>query len=54
MFAPAPDGRALVFYEDAAKTAGSISHLSAKDGARYTQFAESLQEMAECSARLPR
>ena len=47
LFAPAPDGRALVFYEDAAKTAGSISHISAKDGARYTQFAESLQEMAD-------
>jgi phytoene dehydrogenase-like protein len=47
LFAPAPDGRALVFYGDAAKTAGSISHISAKDGARYTQFAESLHEMAE-------
>ncbi len=46
LFAPAPDGRALVFYDDAAKTAGAISHISAKDGARYTQFAESLQETA--------
>jgi phytoene dehydrogenase-like protein len=46
VFAPAPDGRALVFYDDAAKTAGGISHLSAKDGSRYTQFAEALEEMS--------
>jgi len=46
LFAPAPDGRALVFYGDAAKTAGAISHISAKDGSRYTQFAASLEEVA--------
>src|SRR6202171_2074014 len=46
VFAPAPDGRALVFYDDAAKTAGGISHLSAKDGSRYTEFAEALDEMS--------
>jgi phytoene dehydrogenase-like protein len=46
VFAPAPDGRALLFYNDAAKTAGSISHISAKDGSKYTEFAESLQEIA--------
>jgi len=46
VFAPAPDGRALVFYDDAAKTAGGISHLSAKDGSRYTEFAEALGEMS--------
>jgi phytoene dehydrogenase-like protein len=46
VFAPAPDGRALVFYDDAAKTAGGISHLSAKDGSRYTEFAEALEEMS--------
>jgi phytoene dehydrogenase-like protein len=46
VFAPAPDGRALVFYDDAAKTAGGISHISAKDGSRYTQFAEALEEIA--------
>ena len=46
VFAPAPDGRALVFYDDAAKTAGGISHISAKDGTRYTEFAEALEEVA--------
>ncbi len=46
VFAPAPDGRSLVFYDDAAKTAGSISHISAKDGAKYTEFADSLVEIA--------
>src|SRR5271155_1887108 len=29
VFAPAPDGRALVFYDDAAKTAGGIARFSA-------------------------
>jgi phytoene dehydrogenase-like protein len=46
VFAPAPDGRALLFYNDAAKTAGAISRLSAKDGIRYTEFAEALEEMS--------
>jgi phytoene dehydrogenase-like protein len=46
MFAPSPDGRAIVFYEDAAKTAGGIARLSAKDGTRYTEFAEALEEVA--------
>jgi len=46
MFAPAPDGRGLLFYEDAAKTAGAISHLSAKDGAKYTEFAGKLAKIA--------
>jgi phytoene dehydrogenase-like protein len=46
VFAPAPDGRALFFYNDAAKTAAGIASLSAKDAAKYTQFAESLGETA--------
>src|SRR3984893_13563927 len=46
VFAPAPDGRALFFYDDAARTAAGISSLSAKDAARYAQFAESLEETA--------
>lgn len=52
MFAPAADGRALLFYNDAAKTAGSISHISAKDGSRYTEFAESLEEIAAVFGQL--
>jgi len=46
LFAPAPDGRGLLFYNDAHKTAGSISHLSAKDGSAYTKFAAALEEIA--------
>jgi phytoene dehydrogenase-like protein len=46
VFAPAPDGRGLLFYDDAAKTAGAISHLSARDGAKYTEFAKDLEKMA--------
>lgn len=47
MFVPSPDGRSLLFYNDAGKTAGVISRLSAKDGGRYPEFAEALQEMSE-------
>ncbi len=47
VFAPAPDGRGLLFYNDAAKTAGAISHLSAKDGAKYTAFAAALETVAD-------
>jgi phytoene dehydrogenase-like protein len=46
VFAPAPDGHGLLFYDDAAKTAGAISHLSAKDGAKYTEFAKALEKIA--------
>jgi phytoene dehydrogenase-like protein len=46
VFAPAPDGRGLLFYDDAAKTAGTISHLSAKDGAKYVEFAKELERIA--------
>src|SRR5258708_2791510 len=46
VFAPAPDGRALLFFNDHAKTASGIAHLSPKDAAKYTQFAEVLEEVA--------
>ncbi len=46
VFAPAPDGRGLLFYDDPAKTAGAISHLSAKDGAKYAEFAKKLGKVA--------
>jgi phytoene dehydrogenase-like protein len=52
VFAPAANGRALLFYNDAAKTAGSISHISAKDGLRYTEFAETLEEIAAVFGQL--
>jgi len=46
VFAPTPDGNALLFYNDVAKTAGEIGRISAKDSAKYAQFATSLEETA--------
>jgi phytoene dehydrogenase-like protein len=52
LFAPTPDGKALLFYNDHAKTAGGIAHLSAKDASKYTQFAEVLEEVAGVCAQI--
>ena len=52
VFAPTPDGQALLFYDDHAKTAGGIARLSAKDAAKYTEFAASLAKMSGVFARL--
>ena len=52
VFAPDPDGRALLFYNDHAKTAGGIARFSAKDGASYTKFASALEEIAEVFAHI--
>ena len=46
VFAPTPDGAALLFCNDHAKTASGIAHLSAKDAAKYTKFAATLEEVA--------
>jgi len=46
VFSPSPDGRALLFYSDVAKTAGAIARVSAKDGENYTKFAAGLEEVA--------
>jgi phytoene dehydrogenase-like protein len=46
VFAPSPDSRGLLFYEDAAKTAGAISRLSARDGEKYVEFAKTLEKAA--------
>jgi len=46
VFAPTPDGNALLFYNDVVKTAGEIARISAKDSAKYAQFAASLEETA--------
>jgi phytoene dehydrogenase-like protein len=42
VFAPTPDGKALLFYNDHSKTTGGIARFSAKDASAYTQFAETL------------
>jgi phytoene dehydrogenase-like protein len=52
VFAPTPDGKGLLFYNDHAKTAGGIAHLSAKDAAQYPKFAEALQHVAEVCAHI--
>jgi phytoene dehydrogenase-like protein len=52
VFSPSPDGKALLFYSDVAKTAGAIARVSAKDGEKYTKFAEALEEVAGIFAQL--
>jgi len=46
MIAFGPDGKAIVFYNDAAKTAGGITRISAKDVSRYTEFAAALGKLS--------
>src|SRR6202158_4615996 len=46
VFAPTPDGKALLFYNDVVKTAAEIARISAKDSAKYAQFASSLEKTA--------
>jgi phytoene dehydrogenase-like protein len=52
VFAPRPDGQGLLFYDNVAKTAGGIAHLSAKDSEKYAQFASSLEEISGFFAQL--
>ena len=40
-----PDGRALLLYEDARRSAQEISNFSAKDSAKYLEFQDSLQKI---------
>jgi phytoene dehydrogenase-like protein len=52
VFSPTPDGRALLFYNDHAKTAGGIARFSAKDAASYAKFATALEELAAVFAHI--
>jgi phytoene dehydrogenase-like protein len=52
VFSPSPDGKALLFYSDVAKTAGAIARVSAKDGENYAKFAAALEEVATVFAQL--
>jgi phytoene dehydrogenase-like protein len=52
VFAPSLGGQSLLFYDDHAKTAGGIARLSAKDAAKYTQFATSLAKISGVFAQL--
>ena len=50
--APAPDGRAVFFYEDDARTAASIAKLSAHDAKSYPEFHRALREMSAVVAQV--
>src|SRR6516162_7656667 len=52
VFAPTPDGKALFFYNDSAKTAADIAHFSEKDARKYAEFAESLESIGEVLTQL--
>jgi len=52
VFAPAPDGRTLVFYNHTAKTASEIARHSEKDAAKYVKFAEVLESASEVFEQL--
>jgi len=52
VFAPSPDGRGLLFYEDTTKTAESIRDISAKDAAKYAHFAAGLERVAGLFAQI--
>jgi phytoene dehydrogenase-like protein len=52
VFAPAADGRSLLFFNDTAKTASGIARFSEKDAASYARFAESLEYVSEVLTQL--
>ncbi len=45
VFAATPDGSALLFWNDNAKTARGIASVSAKDSAKYIEFADALDHL---------
>src|SRR5450755_1386917 len=52
VFAPSLTGQSLLFYDDHAKTAGGIARLSAKDAAKYNEFAASLAKISGVFAQI--
>jgi phytoene dehydrogenase-like protein len=52
VFAPTPDGRGLLFYNDHAKTAGGIARFSAHDAESYAKFAKSLEKISAVFAQI--
>lgn len=47
VFAPAPDGRALMLYGDAEKSSAGIASFSARDARKYLEFQKSLARLAD-------
>jgi phytoene dehydrogenase-like protein len=52
VFAPTPEGKALLFYNDSTKTTAGIASFSKKDAAKYAEFAESLESISEVLTQL--
>ena len=52
VFAPALNGESLLFWDDPGKSAGGIARVSAKDAAKYTEFAASLAKISNVFAQL--
>ena len=52
LFAPAPDGRALLLYEDTARTTRQIAAFSTKDAAAYLKFQQVLERLGGFLAKL--
>jgi len=52
MFVPTPEGGALLFHNDTAKTAESIAGFSERDATKYAEFAESLESISDVLAQI--
>jgi phytoene dehydrogenase-like protein len=52
LFAPGPDGRAVVLHADAEKSARSLQAISAKDAARYPDFQRALGSLGDVLGRV--
>lgn len=52
VFSPSPDGRALLLYDDPARTAAELTGLSAKDAASFPEFHRSLGRIGKFLSRL--
>ena len=51
-FAPSPDGRALLLYDDAVKSVASIEPFSKKDASKYPEFQKTLARIAGVVGRI--
>jgi phytoene dehydrogenase-like protein len=52
VFSPLPDGRALTFYADHARTAQEIARFSKRDAEKYPEFAAVLERMSALLAQV--
>jgi phytoene dehydrogenase-like protein len=52
VFAPSPDGRALVIYDDIKRTSSELKNFSARDAESYPQFCESFARIGRVLAPL--